>query len=383
MATLGPDPTTPLWRAAQVFRVVSYLYALGFQIAVNADLQRPAAAWALFAVLTGWNFLCALAYLRGSGRRPAWVLAELAVSLALLFSTLLVASPQWVMDNQSLPTTLWLTNATVSAAILWGPAGGILTAALIMGCYALEKGALTVDLGHSAGLVIEIAVGLAVGLAARTARHTHAELDRAARLTAAAEERERLARQMHDGVIQVLALVARRGREIGGPTAELAELAAEQERALRRFAGTGDLTDPLGDPARPDAELDLRALLGPAAGDRVMVSMPATAVLLPASVATELSAAVRNALDNVVHHGGPKATAYVLVEDLEREVTVSIRDDGPGIAAGRLAAARAEGRLGIDRSIIGRLEAVSGTATLRSDQDGTEWELTVPRRNRR
>ena len=30
------------------------------------------------------------------------------------------------------------------------------------------------------------------------------------------EERDRLSRQVHDGAIQVLALVARRGREIGG-----------------------------------------------------------------------------------------------------------------------------------------------------------------------
>ena len=36
----APDPVTPLWRAAQVFRLLSCLYALGFQIAVNDDLDR-------------------------------------------------------------------------------------------------------------------------------------------------------------------------------------------------------------------------------------------------------------------------------------------------------------------------------------------------------
>lgn len=378
MAPESPDPATPLWRAAQVFRLLSYLYALGFQIAVNADLTHPRAAWAMFAVLTVWTVLCALAYLRGFGRRPAWVIAEVAVSLALLFGTLLVASPQWVADNQSLPTTLWLTNATVSAAILWGPVGGVLTAALIMAAYAAEKGAVEVNLGRSAGLVIELAVGLAVGLAARTARRVHTELERAAQATAAASERERLARQMHDGVIQVLALVARRGREIGGPTAELAELAAEQERVLRRFAHTGDLAvNPAADGL--DGRIDLRTLLDRCAGDRVTVAMPATAVWLPTPDATELAAAVRNALDNVALHAGPQARAYVLVEDLDDEVVVSVRDDGAGIAPGRLEAARAEGRMGIDKSIVGRLSALAGTAVLHSDDDGTEWELTVPR----
>ena len=367
-----PDPTTPLWRAAQVFRLLSYIYAAGFQLAVNHDFTRPRLGLVLFAVLSVWTAACAVAYLRGFGRRPAWVLAELVVAILLLLSTWAVASPEWIAANQSWPTTLWLTNATVSAAILWGPVGGVLVAIAVMACYAVEKGGVDYNVGHSAGAIIELAVGLAVGLAARTARRVQAELDRAARLTAAAEERERLARQMHDGVIQVLALVSRRGREIGGPAAELADLAAEQERALRRFMTTAPAESPA-------TELDLCALLNRAAGDGVVLSMPGTEVLLPAEVARELSAAVRNALDNVVRHAGPDAKAYVLVEDLDTEVTVTVRDDGVGIPAGRLEQARAEGRMGVDKSIVGRLAALSGTATLHSDADGTEWELTVPR----
>ena len=102
------------------------------------------------------------------------------------------------------------------------------------------KGFINYDLGRNATIVIELAVGLAVGMAAQTARHAHAELERAARLSASLEERERLSRQVHDGAIQVLALVSRRGREIGGETAELAELAGEQERALRRLVSSAD-----------------------------------------------------------------------------------------------------------------------------------------------
>ena len=44
----APDPATPLWRAAQVFRLLSCIYALGFQIAVNGDLDRPALGWLHF-----------------------------------------------------------------------------------------------------------------------------------------------------------------------------------------------------------------------------------------------------------------------------------------------------------------------------------------------
>ena len=81
------------------------------------------------------------------------------------------------------------------------------------------------DVGRNATMVIELAVGLAsVWPGCKTARRSHAELERAARLAALARRaRSRPSRQVHDGVMQVLALVACRGREIGGATAELVE----------------------------------------------------------------------------------------------------------------------------------------------------------------
>ena len=58
---------------------------------------------------------------------------------------------------------------------------------------------------------------------------------------------------------------------------------------------------------------------------------------------------------------------------------VSVRDDGVGIAPGRLPEAVADGRMGISQSIVGRIEALGGTAVLDTGPDmGTEWELTVP-----
>src|SRR6478672_9393913 len=279
----------------------------------------------------------------GFGRRPAWVLAELVVVTSLILSTAFIASDQWALDNQSWPTTLWATNATISVAILMGPIPGMLTGV--------------------------------VGMAAQTARHAHAELERATRLAASLDERERLSRQVHDGAIQVLALVSRRGREIGGETAKLAELAGEQERALRRLVSSTD------DEPAAGALTDVGALLRRRSSDRVSVSVPATPVLLDAGVATELCAAATNALDNVASHAGPDARAYVLLEDLGGSVTVSIRDDGVGIAEGRLKEAVDEGRVGVTKSIVGRINWLGGSAKLNTGPgSGTEWELTVPRR---
>jgi signal transduction histidine kinase len=369
------DPATPLWRAAQVFRLLSCLYALGFQIAINEELDRPALGWALFAVLIVWSVCCGLAYLQGFGRRPVWVLAEIVVVVALMLSTEFVASDQWAQDNQSWPTTLWATNATISAAILMGPIAGMFTGVVVMIASTVVKGFINYDLGRNATIVIELAVGLAVGMAAQTARHAHAELERATRLAASLEERDRLSRQVHDGAIQVLALVSRRGREIGGQTAELARLAGEQERALRRLVSAAT-AEP-----RAGASTDLGALLRRRASDRVSVSVPADPVQLDAGVADELYAAAANVLDNVASHAGPDAHAYVLLEDLGDSVTVSIRDDGAGIREGRLDEAVAEGRVGIAKSIVGRISWLGGSAKLHTGPGcGTEWELTVPRR---
>jgi signal transduction histidine kinase len=378
-ATNGPDPTTPLWRAAQVYRLLSCVYALGFQIAINSDLRHPALGWLLFAVLIGWSVACALAYLRGFGRRPAWVIAEIVIVVLLVLSTMAVASRQWELDNQTWPTTLWATNATVSAALQFGPVAGMAAGMAVAAADAAVKGYVNLNLGRSATIVIELAVGLVVGMAARTARRAHDELQRAAQLAAALEERERLSRQVHDGVIQVLALVARRGHEMGGATAELADLASEQERALRRFLTSADI-----DRAGDTQTIDLCALLRRRASDRVSLSLPGTAVSLQRGVAEELDAAVGNALDNVVSHAGADARAFVLVEDLGESVTVSIRDDGVGIAAGRLEEAAREGHLGVSKSIVGRLISLGGSAELHTGPgEGTEWELRVPRRGAR
>lgn len=370
-----PDATAPLWRAAQLFRLLSCLYALGFQIAINDDLTRPGMAWLLFAVLIAWSIACAIAYLRGFGRRPGWVIAELVVVVALMLTTELVASRSWALDNQTWPTTLWASNAVISAALQFGPAGGLPAAVVITAASAFVKGYVSLNFGRNATVIVELALALAVGMAAQTARRAHDELQRAARLTAATEERERLSRHVHDGAIQVLALVARRGREIGGGAAELAELAGEQERALRRLVSSAEFAlETAAD------TIDLRALLSRRGDDRVSISLPATPVMLRRGVAAELDAAVGNALDNVGRHAGDGARAFVLCEDLGEAVTVSVRDDGVGIAAGRLAEAVRQGRIGVSKSIVGRLAALGGSAVLHTEVgEGTEWELNIPR----
>lgn len=368
------DPVGPLWRAAQLFRFLSYLYALGFQIAINDDLLHDDAAWVLFGLLTAWSVASGIAYYVGLGRNVYWVVADVVVACALMLTTSYVAETSWALNNQTWPTTLWAVNAVISVALLAGPIWGIVGGLVVGGTSSFVKGAFDLNFGRNATIIIIVATGMAVGLAAVIARRAHAVLTQAAAVAAATEERERLSREVHDGVLQVLSLIAKRGREIGGDTTELAELAGQQERALRRLISDVDDDIDVG-----TAVVDLAGVLRSFAGEHVSVSSPGAAVGVDVVVAEQLRSVVRNALDNVAHHAGDGARAFVLLEDLGDRVVVSVRDDGVGIAPGRLDEAQRQGRMGISKSIVGRVEALGGTAVLDSGPGlGTEWELTIP-----
>ena len=371
------DAVTPLWRASQAFRLVTLLYAVSYQVASMGYYSNVRLSWFFVALMAVWTGLSAVLLSRASLPRWKVVLADQFVVIGLMSSTRLVSDYDWYSNHQTLPTTLWATNAVISAAILFGPKGEIASGILLSVVSAVVRDQIDLDLWTDATAPVLVSVGLALGLASNTARRAHAELERAARLAAITEERERLARQVHDGVLQVLALVRRRGSEIGGAAAELAELAGEQEVALRM------LVSEQGEASRVDstqAEVDLRSLLRPRGSTTVSVSAPPNPVLVDRTVAEELSAVVATALSNVALHAGDGARAYVLLEDVDGEIIVSIRDDGLGIAPGRLAAAEAEGRMGVSKSILGRVEAIGGTAVLDTDVGaGTEWEIRVPK----
>ncbi|MGW0173520.1 MacS family sensor histidine kinase [Rhodococcus sp. NPDC003322] len=369
----GSRATAPLWRAAQVFRLATLVYAVGYQMTAVAEYTRPTLSWVLVALMAVWSGVAAVALSRDTTRRRWWVVADQCFVVGAMSATRLVADQDWYSTHQSLPTTLWATNAVISAAILSGPTVGVLSGLVIAATGAVVRGQIDLDLARDATAPVLLSVGLAVGMAANTARRSQEQLERAARLAAATEERERLGREVHDGVLQVLAYVRRRGAEIGGPTTELATLAGEQEVALRELISEQAAPVP-GD----TADVDLRTLLRGEAGTAVSVSAPAEPVTMPRTRADEVAAVVRTALSNVALHAGSGAKAYVLLEDLGDEVVVSVRDDGVGIAPGRLSEAEAEGRMGVSRSILGRVEALGGTAVLDTAAgEGVEWEIRV------
>jgi signal transduction histidine kinase len=379
VARSGPDPEaaadqveTTLFRALGVLRLVVLVYALVLNLARFDEFTRPALLVALLAVMVAWTGFASWAYDAPRRRRLPLYAADLAVAMGLLLSTPLVESEAMLERHASTVPTFWVVPAVLAWAVgrHWTQALGA--------AVALSVADLSVRLeaaGRTWGniFLLLLAAGV-VAYSTRTLRVAVEIRTRAEREAAAHAERLRLARAVHDGVLQVLALVQRRGSEAGGQLAELGRLAGEQEAALRALVQAHEHVDAVDTGA---GSVDLLELL-PAAP--YTVSGPGRPVPLPAERARELAAVVAACLDNVRCHVGEDAPAWVLVEDLGGSVVVTVRDEGPGIPAGRLPEAEREGRLGVRLSIRGRIADLGGEAHLVTGPgQGTEWELVVPR----
>jgi signal transduction histidine kinase len=367
----GTDLTEPLWRALAVYRFASLAYAIALVPYDQNDYSRFGWAWAALAAMAIWSALTTIGYARPRLREPPLLTADLAVTAILLLSTLALQYPRDAHGSIMPVTATWIACPVLAWAVRFGRRAGLISALVMSACYLVLRGrAVGTALNGSVLLVLS---GVIVGHLARLAAEVEKERRHVIQVEAASRERERLARDIHDSVLQVLALVQRRGAEAGGEAAVIGRLAGQQEVALRGLIGSLTL------PTQREAA-DLCSLLAAEGTEQVTVSVPAQPVMLPRVTAEEVALAVRAALANVRRHCGERARAWVLVEDEADAVTVTVRDDGPGIAAGRLAEAAAAGRLGVSHSIQGRVRDLGGSAEIRSAPgDGTEIELRVPR----
>lgn len=358
-----------MFRWLAVVRVIVLVNAVVLVVYRFDNVQEPVLAALCAGVMVAWTLTAIWAYLEPARRRPPLLLADLAVAV-----TLIAMSP--VVKGAGFSATIpgfWVMGALLAWAVQWRWVGG-LAAGLVLSAVDLSVRQDVAQVNYANAFLLVLG-GTVIGFLVESLQLMAAERDRAQRASAAAAERARLARAVHDGVLQVLALVQRRGAELGGEAAQLGRLAGEQEVALRALIRAQDAVVSGPDQAMVDLAA---ALVSAPTRPGVQVATPGSAVEVPRAVAEELVGAVGACLDNVARHVGPDAPAWVLLEGFADRVEVTVRDEGPGIAQGRLRQAEAEGRLGVVESIQGRLRGLGGTATLHTGPGGTEWELAVP-----
>lgn len=173
------------------------------------------------------------------------------------------------------------------------------------------------------------------------------------------EQRAQMAAHLHDSVLQTLALIQNRA----GASSEVARLARAQERELRAWLYDGDA------PADSDLPTDLRDY-----GGALELDYPVRIDVVSAGLSTErasgeVAAAAREAMLNAARHAGGEVSVYI--EGSATGVDVYVRDRGQGFDLDEVTS----DRLGVRESIIGRMRRIGGTATVRSDEAGTEVHL--------
>jgi signal transduction histidine kinase len=307
-------------------------------------------AWATVMVRTGPAVLL----------RPPALATELAVAGSLVFAD------HWAYGSahsQSLGSA-WPLAAVMSIGLVLGAPGGA-TAGLLLGVLRW-LGELWFEPGRWSGDRTLAAWGSVVlfGLTGAVAGFAAARLRDAERRIAAARAREEVARTLHDGVLQTLAVVQRRSDD-----PDLVSLARDQERELRDYLFGADARPTgLGSglrqvASRAERHHGLRAQV-------VLADDPRTS---PATT-TAVVGAVAEALTNAAKHGGA-ATATVYVEqDDDGTVFCSVKDDGRGFDPTSVV----EGE-GIRRSIRARVVEVGGRVEIDGRPDrGTEVRLWVP-----
>jgi signal transduction histidine kinase len=199
----------------------------------------------------------------------------------------------------------------------------------------------------------------------RTAELERARAEQARR--AVAEERLRLARELHDVVahsISVIAVQSGVGAHIAKTQPEeaakaLAAIEATSRAALtelRRLLGVlRQEGEPEGSLAPVPGLADLDGLLAEVAkaGLGVRLRVEGTPSPLPAGVDLSAYRIVQEALTNVVKHAGP-ARAQVVVGYGDRDVTVEVTDDGRGVVA-----PTGDGQARVGHGLIGMRERVA------------------------
>lgn len=340
------------WAGLDVFRPIAALYAGLLAYRRHDEMLR---AW-LAAVIIGTLLLWSVLMLLYRKRTMATTVLELALAGGAVIASRFVDTPAAIAEGVPTLPSMWPAGSVLGAAVLLGVRGGLIAAVVIGVADLVHVGfAPTANTLHNIVLLLLLGglFGLAVDLAREGQQRLEAVLAEQERL----RERERLSRAVHDGVLQTLAYIHRRGSDIGGESAELAAMAAEQERSLRDLVSRSHR----GDVGRGD--LDLGRGLADLERPGVTVVTPAAPVVVPCHAGEEIVEAVQAALDNVVAHAGPDASAWVLLEGSRESVRVTVRDNGRGIEPGRLEAAAVEGRMGVRSSILGRIEGLGGSAT--------------------
>ncbi len=354
-----------VWAGLVVVRWVALAWLIVVLVINRGDLLRPWLASAL-ALAAGAVSVGASRSLRaGRDPSPSAIGVELAVGLALVVCDGWAYGEGHVFTSQASLGSTWPLAGVVAAGLLWGSQLGIVAGfsvglARVGAAYANEIRSFSSDRVTSIG-----STAVLWALAGGVAGWIGMLLRRAEREIARSHAREELGRTLHDGVLQTLALVERKGDPL------LAAAAQRTEQRLRAYLAGSQSEETTIDQAIREAVSDAAALY-PELAVRVVVA-PDVGVLDKARTAA-LAAATRECVINAGKHAGAcRVNVYVEPDENDRGVVVVVRDDGPGFDSTRVGAG-----YGLRHSVVDRVQEVGGAADVMTELGrGTEVTLRV------
>ena len=390
-------------QALAAFRWVAWAWMAVVLLLSREDLEHPVVAVGLVGAAlvvtavwaSAWRWRPALLC------SPAVVMAEVALGAALLvFDGWVFGEGHAFSTSQSLGS-VWPLVGVLAAGVAFGPWAGAASGVLLGGCRMVATiwNGESIDTAGRALSLVNTAVLYAVS--GVLAGYLFRLLVRAEREVSAARAREEVARTLHDGVLQTLALVERRAGDEA-----LVRLARDQERELREFLfgtgppGGGVEPGPGGSSPEPGRDAIGRAALrafergraSPGGGDlgsalraaaarfergfggRVDVIVADDVPKLRPEAVAAVAGAVGEALTNAGKHGAAgRVTVYAEPTD-DGGLFCSVKDDGTGYDT----AAVPDG-VGLSRSVRGRMADIGGRVEVASAPGfGTEVRLWLP-----
>jgi signal transduction histidine kinase len=362
-------------RPMAAFRWVTWVWLAAVLLDHRNELRYPVVGWMVVGAALAWTITATVLIERNPAalERPPAILCELAIGAALGIAGgvayVQTHNPNVAFESIRTLGFAWPLAGIITAGIVWGPGAGAIAGfavaiprvfapvanGLSFGQY---KGGSWISIGST--IVLYALAGSVAGYMARLLRRAENEV-------AAARAREQVARTLHDGVLQTLAVIERRAND-----PELARMARDQDRELREFLFNGD--------GKEAAELgaQLRAAAArteDAFGAQVDIVIAPDLQPLSPELVRALAGAVGEALVNAGKHGhARRVTVCAEPADDIAEVVCSVHDDGCGFD---IAAIR-EG-VGLSRSIRGRIEEAGGRVQIESQPgSGTEVRLWLP-----
>lgn len=349
-----------------LYRAAAWVWLFIVAAVSTSRLDAPGPAWAV----VGATGLVTIGLLRRVWTRTESPVRVVELSLDLTAGVALLVADGWVYE----------AGRPQSLAGAW-PVAAVLAIGVARGLWPSVAAAATLGAARFVGLVgmahapahwhasqwlsvfsTAVLYTLAGAAATTVARRVRAAEDAAAEAAA----RERVARDLHDGMLQTLAAVQRRAAD-----PDLVHLARTQEAELRTY-----LFAPTTDDDDDDLEARIRRVATATTARWGIAVNPAFVPPLPRLDRTTvelLSAATGECLANAAKHSGVDRVNLSVEADESDSVLVVVRDRGVGFDLD------AVDRRGLQRSVVDRIEELGGSVDITSAPGlGTEVRLRAP-----